>query len=309
MRILKNKRTSIGEGPIWNEKEGLLYFVSGFESEICTYDPRCDEVRVYPQEVNVAAIAFAADGRMLVTRADGAFFLDCKSGACQPLYDESIKILHCNDAKVGPDGCFYVGTQSERWRRVSDKADGRLYRITPSGEVSVVIDGLILANGMDWSVGGERFYIADTGLSKVLEYEYDLQSGAMRPTGRELPAAGADGLTVNQNDELLVALWGKGEIAVVDTHSMTVKKRIATPARIPASCAFFGEDMKELAITTATYHVDIEKDANAGFICVEAMETPGRLPYLFGKNYFYRVIKRCICRSHALDPTTVAWCP
>ena len=80
MKILTQKRCIIGEGPIWNEREGLLYFVNGIDNEICTYDPTADIFHAYPQSVGVAAIAFSKDGRMLVTRADGAFFLDLMQG-------------------------------------------------------------------------------------------------------------------------------------------------------------------------------------------------------------------------------------
>jgi sugar lactone lactonase YvrE len=73
MKQLTQKRCIVGEGPIWNDREELLYFVNGIDNEICTYDPATDTIKSYPQAVGVAAIAFSKDGRMLVTRADGAF--------------------------------------------------------------------------------------------------------------------------------------------------------------------------------------------------------------------------------------------
>ena len=284
MKILAQKRCIIGEGPIWNEREGLLYFVNaGGGKEICAYDPQSGELTVYPQEVGVSAIAFAKDGRMLVTRPDGAFFLDCVSGNITPLYDTSrYRLQYCNDAKVGPDGRFYVGTQSEWRQKRSDRVDGKLWRIDPDGTVTLLLDGLILSNGMDWSPDERVFYHVESGTHTIREFEFDKQTGSIRPTGRSLFLKGADGMTVTQTGELMVACWGQSRVAVVNPHSMTCREELCLPTTAPASCCFFGERMNTLAITTASYHRDLEKDPNAGYLYSQKTNQKGRLPYLFG---------------------------
>ena len=40
--------------------------------------------------------------------------------------------------------------------------------------------------------------------------------------------------------------------------------------------------MNTLAITTASYHRDLEKDPNAGYLYSQKTNQKGRLPYLFG---------------------------
>ena len=282
MKILTQKRCVIGEGPIWCEREKLLYFVNGIENEICTYDPKNDIFCTYPQEIGVAAIAFALDGRMLVTRKDGVFFLDLSTGKSSPTYDETVKIINANDAKVGPDGCFYVGTQSEFRLGLSDKIDGKLYRITPDGTVALLLDGLILANGMDWSPDERFFYLADTGAKKVRKYEF--KHGNIQFTGQEIHLSGADGLCIDQNGDLYVACWGKSSVAVDETESMTEKARIELPTNAPASCAFFGKEMNQLVITTAAYPKNIEHDEAAGSLLTQEMPIAGRLPYYFGET-------------------------
>lgn len=282
MKILKEKRCIIGEGPIWNEFEELLYFVDGMQKEIYTYDPESGILLTYPQEVCVAAIGFAKDGRMLVSRSDGAFFLDLKSGAAQPMYGGYVRIVHGNDAKVGPDGAFYIGTQSEYRLGISQNIDGKLYRIDSVGNVDILLDNLILPNGMDWSVDNRFFYLVDSGTHMIRKYEFDLNAGNLVFTGLEAQVQGADGLTVNNHGDILVACWGKRCIAVVDPETMTVTGRIDIPTRAPASCAFFGKEMNLLAVSTASLSTDITCDADAGFLFIKQMEIAGRLPFLFG---------------------------
>ncbi len=282
MKILKKNRCIIGEGPIWNDNEGLLYFVDGMKKEIFTYNPETEALITYPQEICVAAIAFAKDGRMLVSRSDGAFFLDLKSGIAKPMYGGDIKISHGNDAKVGPDGAFYVGTQSGYRLGISQNIDGKLYRIDSDGNVKALLDDLILPNGLDWSPDERFFYLVDSGTHMVRKYNFDADTGNLTFTGLEVQVQGADGITVNQKGDILVACWGKRCIAVIDPETMSVTRLIDVPTRAPASCGFFGKEMNLLAITTASLSTDIESDTDAGFLFIKEMEIPGRLPYLFG---------------------------
>ena len=88
----------------------------------------------------------------------------------EALYDTSkYNILYANDMKVGPDGRIYVGTQSSKRYGVSDKIDGKLYSIDSSGEVRVLLDGLILSNGLEWSMDEKRFYHTDSDTHMIKE--------------------------------------------------------------------------------------------------------------------------------------------
>lgn len=75
---------------------------------------------------------------------------------------------------------------------------------------------------------------------------------------------------------------GRGDFGEVDTKDMVLARTIEIPAKIPASCGFFGENMDRLAITTADYGSDLTADPNAGFLLIEEMKVFGRLPYKFG---------------------------
>ncbi|MBO7170403.1 MAG: SMP-30/gluconolactonase/LRE family protein [Clostridia bacterium] len=274
------KRCIIGEGPIWNEKEKKLYYVNGFGDELCIFDPDTGALTTRP--VGAAAIAFSKDGRIILSRGDGVFFLN-EDDSLTSLYDtKKYEILYGNDMKVGPDGCVYVGTQSEKRMGASDKVNGKLYRITPDGEVTTLLDDLLLSNGLAWSMDETRFYHTDSDTKMVREYDFDKQAGTITSTGRELFVPGVDGFTIDAHDRLIVGAWGKGHITVVNTQRMEIERDIDMPVRIPTSCSFCGEDMKTLAITTASYRTDLDRDPLAGFLFLMPMEVGGKLPYLFG---------------------------
>ena len=284
MKILSDKRCIIGEGPIWCEFDNKLYHVNGFGNEICCIDLDTKENAVRKLDFGVAAIGFTKNGKMLISCGDGAFVLN-DDDTREPLYDRArYEIKYGNDAKVGPDGRFYIGTQSSKRQGTGDGIDGKLYSIDKDGAVKILLDGLILSNGFDWSTDEKRFYHTDSDTNIIKEYSFNKESGDITFTGRLVEVPGVDGFTVDQNDFLYVACWGKGHIAVVDTADMQIKRYIEVPTEIPASCGFAGRDMESLIVVTATYGVDIDKDKNknAGYTLIGDVGAKGRKPYLFG---------------------------
>lgn len=283
MKILSEHRCLIGEGPIWNVFDHKLYHVNaGSASEICCIDLETKEISILKLDYGVAAIGFTKKGEMLISCEDGGFILK-GDHTRKPLYDRSkFEIKHGNDAKVGPDGRFYIGTQSSKRIGEGDAIDGKLYSIDKNGEVKVLLDGLILSNGFDWSMDEKRFYHTDSDTKIIKEYSFDKEKGEISFTGRQVKVPGVDGFTIDQKDFLYVACWGQGHIAVVDTADMQIKSYIDVPARIPASCCFAGKDMDHLVVVTATLRADLEKDKNAGYTFICEPKTTGRKPYLFG---------------------------
>ncbi len=284
MELISNRRCTIGEGPIWNDAEQLLYFTNGMTNEICKLDIYTGKTWARPLDIGVAAIAFDKQNRLIVSRRDGVFILN-GDDTIEELYDTSkYHILFANDMKVGPDGRIYVGTQSQKRIGISDSVDGKLYSIDTSGTVKTLLDGLILSNGLEWSVDEKRFYHTDSDTHRIKEYDFDKTTGEISFTGRELCVPGVDGFTIDQKDDLYVACWGKGHIAVVDTKEIQVKEYIKVPAKAPASCAFAGKDMENLIVVTASYHANLSEDTHAGYTFKWASETHGRKPYLFEKS-------------------------
>lgn len=282
MKVLSPKHCVIGEGPVWNEFNNKLYQVNGYGDEIIEIDIQTRDVITRKLPFGVAAIAFSKNGETLISCPDGAYILN-KDGTRKPLYNRAkIEIKYGNDAKAGPDGRFYIGTQSSKRFGSGDEIDGKLYSIDKNGEVKILLDGLMLSNGFDWSVDEKRFYHTDSDTGTIKEYDFDKETNEISFTGRQIRVDGVDGFTIDQNDHLYVACWGKGYIAVVDTANMQIKEHINVPAKIPASCCFAGENMDKLVVVTASYDADLKTDINAGYTFIYETKTKGRKPYLFG---------------------------
>ena len=282
MEVISEKHCVIGEGPIWNQFERKLYFVDVFANEMCILDPLTKEQTVQKFDFGVSALGFSKKGETLICCPDGVFYL-LQNGERIPITAPGEAMpLYCNDAKVGPDGRFYVGTQSKKRLGLGEIDDGKLYSIDKDGHVRILLDGLCLSNGFEWSIDEKLFYHTDSATGIIREYYFDIESGSITPTKRALAVPGVDGFTIGQDGCLYVSCWGQGHIAVVNTKSFDICRYIPVPTSIPASCCFMGDKLDMLAVVTASYKTDLLIDCLAGFTFVHEAGTVGRLPYLFG---------------------------
>ncbi len=284
MKILTEKRCYIGECPIWNETEDSLYFTNGKHREICIYNFKTERLMVRSLPIWMSAVAFDCQNRLILSHTKGVHILGEKEELLSLYDEEKYSIKHAGDMKVGPDGAIYVGTISEKLLGISDKTDGKLYRISQDGQVDILLDGLILSNGLDWSMDEKKFYHADTGMALIKEYFFDKKTGKITFSGRQVRVEGVDGLTIGEDGNLYVSCAWKKYVAVIDGATLAVKEHIPFADTFPMSCGFCGKDMNILAVTTASDTADIARDQNAGFTHLIRMPIKGRKPYRFGAN-------------------------
>lgn len=209
MKILTQKRAVIGEGPIYNDVEQKLYFTNGLESEILIYDFNSDTLTAKKTPCGVSAMAFDNKNRLIVSTQNGVFILN-EDNSLTEIYDtKKYQIKNCNDLKVAPNGDIFVGTMATiRKAQNKSELDGKLYRISKDGVVTVLLDHLSLSNGLDWSVDGTKFYHTDSDTCIIKEYNYDKASGNITPTNRQVEVHGVDGFTISEDGNLYIGCWG-----------------------------------------------------------------------------------------------------
>jgi sugar lactone lactonase YvrE len=132
---------------------------------------------------------------------------------------------------------------------------GELYRLDPDGRATVVLRGLGVSNGLDWSPDGRTFYLIDSLNSAVYAFATD-PSGMLRDR-RTLVTVSAsqglpDGLTVDSEGHIWVAFWGGSAVRRYDPTGR-LERTLTLPVTNVSSCTFGGAKLDQLFITTATY--------------------------------------------------------
>jgi len=160
--------------------------------------------------------------------------------------------IRWNDAKVSPSGNLWLGTMGIEM--LTGTSALFKYDIETS-TISRALSNLTISNGMDWSDDGSTFYFIDSAWQAVRAYTVKDDNLFEERTVVEVPESdGApDGMCLDSKGGLWVALWGGSQIRRYDsTDNYKLDQVIELPAPFVTSCAFAGEDLDTLIITSAT---------------------------------------------------------
>lgn len=277
-------RLEIGESPVWDDRRGILWFVDILAPAVLSLDPASRKVRSFPMPAHVGSVSLALDGRLVVALRSGVHLFDPASNdltfLVHPEPDRPMNRL--NDGKVGPDGCFWVGSMHDSTPR---SPTGALYRVTPSGDCRRVLDGIKVSNGLAWSPDRATMYHADTRENSIKAFDFDTASGHLR-NGRELITLTEtqglpDGAAVDDLGDYWSAGVTSGKLNRISPDG-TLRESIALPVAAPTMPCFGGPDGRTLFITSLTSHRGGE--TQHGTLVAFRSDTTGRPLPRFGET-------------------------
>jgi len=141
-----------------------------------------------------------------------------------------------------------------------------------------------LSNGLDWSDDRESFYYADSASGGVDVFVTDPETGTLGRRRRFVTVGGVpDGLTLDAEGCVWVAIWGGGELRRY-TPGGALDTVVSLPVRQVTSAAFGGADLGTLYITTARENLtpaDLREQPHAGDIFACTPGVRGRPPFRF----------------------------
>ncbi|MEV0096982.1 SMP-30/gluconolactonase/LRE family protein [Streptomyces sp. NPDC050738] len=236
----------LGEGPTWDAAAGRLIWVDILSSRVHTYAPGSGRRTVMTTPQHVGAAKPRTGGGLVVNLRDGIGLYD-PDGAFSWLRRDPVPGRRGNDAAVAPDGSLWAGTM----RYDEAAGGGTLARVTGDGEASQLLTAAV-SNGTGWSPDGSRLYYVDSPTRRVDVFDYDGQhpSGRREFASIEEGAGFPDGLTVDAEGCVWVALWDGAQIRRYTPDGL-LDRTVALPVRRPTACAFGGRDLRDLYITTA----------------------------------------------------------
>jgi sugar lactone lactonase YvrE len=261
-----------GEGPVWSAGWGGLRWVDMLAGDILSLGPDGVVSRRHVDGV-AAAVRPRRDGGAVIAIERG-FALEDRDGRLTRLGDLwSGTGVRMNEGGRDPDGRFYCGSMAYDQR----PGAGSLYRLDPDRQVTVVLEGVTISNGLEWSPDGALAYYVDTPTHQISVFDYDQDRGL---TGRrvlvEIPAdmGGPDGLCVDEQGGVWVALFGGGAVHRY-TAEGTLDEIVDVPARQVTACAFGGPGLDELFITTSAENLEPGDDPLAGALFSAAVGVNG----------------------------------
>ena len=279
-------RCELAEGPVWDAARGLLRWVDILPGHVHALDPVTGAHTWFEAGGPVGTVGLTRDGGLVLALADRFALAGHDGRDLRPLGDFTVDraAVRFNDGKPGPWGDFWAGTMA--WQEEGGPPC-TLYRLSPGGAVTELLGDIGLSNGLDWTDDRRAFFYADSNSGGVDEFGTDPDTGALGARRRFLTVSAGipDGLTLDAEGCLWLAVWGSGEL-----HRYTPDGRLDTVVSLPVSqvtsVAFGGGDLGTLYITTARENftpADLREQPQAGHIFACAPGVTGRPPFLFGR--------------------------
>jgi sugar lactone lactonase YvrE len=271
------EQSELGEGARWDARRDELLRVDILAGRIfrdmINDDGALIPVRSYqvPRTVGAIAPVHNDEGWLLATEQGFSYLRP--DGTLQLIAEVAPEETRMNDAACDPQGRFWAGTVADDQRL----RGGALYRLDRDGETELIMSGLTISNGLGWSPDGRTMYLADSGPGVVYAFRFDAEPGTISDNRVliDVPkeVGSPDGLTVDAEGDLWVAIYGGGRIQRYSAAGK-LREEFFIPADQTTCCAFAGPGLHRLYVTTATEHwTDEQRRADPGAGLVYALNT------------------------------------
>jgi len=291
--VVLEARNIVGESIIWSTAEQALYWVDIVGSAIHRLDPASGTYRQWATPELPTSIGLRRDGGFIIGLRQRVV-LWSPGGAFETLAvpEPGLPGNRLNEGVVAPDGSFWVGTMQDNIGadgapKPAPDRTGRLYRISPAGEVTPLSDERFgITNTMVWLDDGS-FVTADTTTDALLRFDYDETSqrltnprALVTSPGRGLP----DGSTRDAAGTIYnCRVAGGGSIARISPAGEV--ELIELPCASPTSCTFGGPDLQTLYVTSARFgmsEVELRERPHEGGLFAVRPGARGLASHLFG---------------------------
>jgi sugar lactone lactonase YvrE len=285
--LLIDAKATLGEGPAWDAKTQTLYWLDILEKRIYA------GARILAELDDLIGCLVPCKNSHLIlalSEVEGrSRIADLNTDTTQLTFitslDSELPTNRFNDGKCDPAGRFLAGTMDLNEKH----PNGALYSFDGK-QVTHLLGGITISNGLVWSVDHKTFYYIDTPTREVKAFDYDLTTGQIAnprvavyvPESLGWP----DGMTSDTDGNLWIAIWGGAQITKWNPNTGKLLDQIPVPALQTSSCVFGGKNMNELYITSARKSMgeaDLKKYPLSGGLFKVVTNVTGMPTFEFGK--------------------------
>lgn len=260
--LVRPAKNICGESIVWDDARGRLLWVDILAKTIEALDPETGEHTLWHAPDFVTSVGL---------RHDGGAIVGLTKSMCLWDFDDDFRLLaqvepdlpdnRLNEGVVGPDGAFWIGTMRNNFASDgspidTDAVTGRLYRCQPDGRLEELSeDRFGTTNTFVWTPEG-RLVTADTGANAIYSYALDMPAGRLsdRTTvvsefERGLP----DGSCMDTEGFIWNCRVVGGSCLLRFSPDGRIDRVVDLPCSWPTSCAFGGEALDTLYVTSARF--------------------------------------------------------
>jgi sugar lactone lactonase YvrE len=278
--LLYPSQCILGEGPMWHTKRKTCFWADIEGKTLFECEPHTQKINSWKIDHRVSLIIEEENNSLLLGLHGGLGRFDLSNGNLKWLLDleKEKNNNRCNDGACDCEGRLWIGTMD---RNFKEKA-GTLYCIDKNFLPAKKVNNVTISNGMTWSLDNERFYHIDSPRQTVTSFLFDAKTGDIHfeKIAIQIPEVmGApDGMAIDEEGMLWIAHWNGFGVYRWNPQNGKLMDKIDVPVPQVSSCAFFGDKMDQLLITTARERLskkDLKKYPHSGDTFVANMKVKG----------------------------------
>ncbi len=212
------------EGPSF-DRSGQLFMVNAMTGNIVRVEN--DQCVVIAQTPGPNGTKFHQDGRLFVAdRSAGIVAIDTQTGTVTTIVDnyEGEHFKAPNDLIFDANGGLYF-TDPSNSNAVNPV--GRVYYLPPESgaKVQLHVSGLAYPNGIALSADGQRVYIAEFALNRIISAPTVNATNKLEPKflfANLEGILGPDGLAVDSAGNVYAAQMGSGQVRIIDPKGFAI---------------------------------------------------------------------------------------
>ncbi|MDR7132675.1 sugar lactone lactonase YvrE [Algoriphagus sp. 4150] len=278
---LFSSQCMLGESPFWHAKRQSFFWVDIENGKLFEHNLSAEMttlVKTFPHRLTLVLAGKDNDLILALDRKIASYDRESEELKWLAEVESDLPINRFNDGKCDAKGRLWIGTLSREFT----EGAASLYKIGPNLKPEKMLDKLTISNGIAWTEDNQTFYHIDTPTLQIKAYRFELGSGQIEfdRIAIEIPEelGSPDGMCIDQEGMLWVAHYGGSGVYRWNPMTGKLIEKIELPVPNVTSCAFGGENMNMLLITSAQENMsseDLKSYPKSGDVFLVKTETKG----------------------------------
>ncbi len=274
----------LAESPYWHAERGSFFWVDIEKGTLYESQPDTIQTRTWQFNHRLTLVVEGQGNKLILALDSKIVRFDPDTGNSDYLVevDKGMFKNRCNDGACDAEGRLWVGTMSTEMT----PGAGSFYRIDRDLKAEKQISKVSISNGLAWTQDNKTLYHIDSPTQKVDAYHFDLKKGMIDfdRTAIIIPEemGTPDGMSIDQEGKLWIGHYGGHGIFRWDPDTGKLLEKIDLPVPNVTSCAFGGDNLDMLLVSTARENLSdaqLAQYPESGDVFIVKTNTKGILPH------------------------------
>jgi len=277
VELLYKCKNVLGEGITYSAfEENLFWLDIRNRSKLYKLNLSSNKKEIFDLPEIVTATSIKSKNEIILASSNGINLFNFKTKSFEKKIgiEDSLPYTRSNDGASDALGRFWFGTMQNNFDKNGNnipvkESIGKLYKVDPDSNVTIVEHGLGIPNTIVWSPDNTKFYFTDTLDGNILKFDFDLVNGTLsnKLNFANFDRGYPDGSTMDTDGCIWNCRYGGSCIVRFDPTGQ-VDQVIEMPVQNITNCVFGGQDLKTLFVTTASNKGPNQNDLDGSLFAI-----------------------------------------